>query len=147
MKNLCTITALFIIVLLHSCKKEEMAVIALATSVVVLSEYDPFITTGFLKDATDISLGVVITTEKCTKNGANYASIIKSEFDNATFGYQMKHGAIVRNIGALDFTRCGELVNLVGMLIFGHVLAWHRNNNGIYLRLLATKTSTQKWNE
>ena len=142
MKNLRIITSLFIIVLLHSCKKEEMAVITPVTPVVTLSEYDPSTTTGFLKDATDISLGVAITAEEYTKNGANYASIIKSEFDNVTFGYQMKHGAIVKNTGALDFTRCDELVNLAGMPIFGHVLAWHQNNNGDYLRSLATGSAS-----
>ena len=145
MKNLRTITAiniLFSIGILYSCKKEEMAVIVPINPVVVLSEYDPSMVTGFLKDATDIPLGVAISYEEYTRNGANYASIIKSEFDNVTFGYQMKHGAIVKNSGALDFTRCDELVNLAGMPIFGHVLAWHQNNNGDYLRSLATGSAS-----
>ena len=145
MKNLRIITSLnilFSLAILSSCKKEEMAVVTPVPPVVVLSEYDPSTVTGFLKDVTDIPLGVAISYEEYTKNGANYAAIIKSEFDNVTFGYQMKHGAIVRNSGALDFTRCDELVNLVGMPIFGHVLAWHQNNNGDYLRSLATGSAS-----
>ncbi len=119
-----------------------MAIVASVTPVVVLSEYDPSTVTGFLKDASDITLGVAISYEEYIRNGSNYASIIKSEFDNVTFGYQMKHGAIVKNNGTLDFTRCDELVNLVGMPIFGHVLAWHQNNNGDYLRSLATGSAS-----
>lgn len=145
MNNLRIISAInifFSIAILSACKKEEMAVVNPVPPVVVLSEYDPYTVTGFLKDATDIPLGVAISYEEYTKNGANYASIIKSEFDNVTFGYQMKHGAIVKNSGTLDFTRCDELVNLTGMPIFGHVLAWHQNNNGDYLRSLATGSAS-----
>ena len=145
MKNLRIINAiniLFSFAIFSSCKKEEMDFVASVTPVVVLSEYDPSTITGFLKDASEITLGVAISYEEYIKNGSNYASIIKSEFDNVTFGYQMKHGAIVKNNGTLDFTRCNELVNLAGMPIFGHVLAWHQNNNGDYLRSLATASAS-----
>lgn len=124
-----------------ACKQDEIVISKPKTPAVVVSPYDPTTVTGFLKDATDIPIGVAVSTEEFRNNGANYANIVKSEFNNVTFGYHMKHGAIVRNNGDLDFTRCDELVNLSGLPVFGHVLAWHQNNNGDYLRSLALGSS------
>jgi endo-1,4-beta-xylanase len=136
------INTLLLICTLTSCKKEEVVPTKPSTPAVAVSPYDPLTVTGLLKDATDIPLGVAVTTEEFNANGASYANIVKNEFDNVTFGYHMKHGSIVRNNGDLDFTRCDALVNLAGLPIFGHVLAWHQNNNGDYLRSLATGASS-----
>jgi endo-1,4-beta-xylanase len=136
------INTLLLICTLTSCKKEEVVPTKPSTPAVVVSPYDPSTVTGLLKDATDIPLGVAVTTEEFNANGANYANIVKNEFDNVTFGYHMKHGSIVRNNGDLDFTRCDALVSLAGLPIFGHVLAWHQNNNGDYLRSLTTGASS-----
>ncbi|KAB7729948.1 hypothetical protein F5984_12230 [Rudanella paleaurantiibacter] len=99
--------------------------------------YNPTDVTGTLKEAADFPVGVAIAYD-LMKNDPRYAALVKSEFDNVTFEYQMKHGAMVRNNGTIDFTRTDELVNLVGMPVYGHVLAWHQNNNGDYLRSLAS---------
>ncbi|MDZ7935110.1 MAG: endo-1,4-beta-xylanase, partial [Emticicia sp.] len=53
-------------------------------------------------------------------------------------GYHMKHGAIVKANGSFDFSRADETIAKAGIPVFGHVLAWHVNNNGDYLRSLAT---------
>ena len=135
---------ILIITILSSCKKDEIAVAppVVVPPVVTLSEYDPATVTGFLKDATDIPIGMAVTLDEFTKNGAAFSSIVKSEFDNVTFGWEMKHGAICRSNGSLDFTRADNLANAAGVPVFGHVLAWHQNNNGDYLRSLATDIST-----
>jgi endo-1,4-beta-xylanase len=95
--------------------------------------FDPAATSGTLKDAADFPIGVGIGYDRM-KNNAAYASIVKSEFDNVTFEYQMKHGAIVKNDGTKDYSRVDELMTLTGLPVYGHVLAWHQNNNGDFLR-------------
>lgn len=98
-------------------------------------------TTGTLKEAAAFPVGIGIQYD-LMKNNATYASLVKKEFDNVTFGYEMKHAAIARNDGSLDFIRADELVNIVGAMdIYGHTLVWHQNNNGNYLRSLAFSSS------
>lgn len=95
--------------------------------------FDPAATSGTLKDAADFPIGVGIGYDRM-KNNAAYASLVKSEFDNVTFEYQMKHGAIVKNDGTKDYSKVDELMTLTGLPVYGHVLAWHQNNNGDFLR-------------
>lgn len=102
-------------------------------------------TTGKLKDAASFPVGVAIGYD-IMKNNPTYAAIVKGEFDNVTFDYHMKHGAIVKNDGSLDFTRADELLNLVnagGVGVYGHTLAWHQNNNTSYLRSLLSGSASQ----
>lgn len=121
---------------LLSCKTEDIDV---AKTVKEDFNFDPTSVVGVLKDATDIPVGVAVSYD-LMKNDPQYAALVKSEFDNVTYEYQMKHGAMVRANGSIDYNRSDELLNLVGMPVFGHVLAWHQNNNGDYLRSLATGT-------
>lgn len=91
-------------------------------------------TTTVLRDATDITMGVAIDYTPMISNTA-YAAIVKRDFDRTTFGYHMKHGAIVKDNGTMDFTNTDALVNAVGSVdIFGHVLGWHSNQNATYLK-------------
>lgn len=91
-------------------------------------------TTGALKDATDITMGVAIDYPTMVTN-SNYSNIVKRDYDRVTFGYHMKHGAIVRDNGTMDFTNTDALVNAVGSMdIFGHTLGWHANQNATYLK-------------
>jgi endo-1,4-beta-xylanase len=99
--------------------------------------------TGTLKEAAAFPVGIGIQ-YNLMKNNATYAATIKKEFDNVTFGYEMKHGAIVKNDGSLDYTRADELMSIVqgaGLEVYGHTLAWHQNNNGNYLRSLAVSSN------
>jgi endo-1,4-beta-xylanase len=97
-----------------------------------------------LKEAAAFPVGVGID-YTYMKNDAAYASIVKTEFDNVTFGYNMKHGAIVKDDGTFNYTAADELVNIctaAGLQIFGHTLVWHQNQNAGYLKNYA-KTSVQ----
>jgi endo-1,4-beta-xylanase len=100
--------------------------------------------TGPLKNGAAFHVGLAIDYNEY-KNDAAYAAIVNREANNVTFGYHMKHGAVVKNDGSFDFTRTDEMVNLAsaaGLWIYGHTLAWHQNQNGDYLRSLATAAGT-----
>jgi endo-1,4-beta-xylanase len=77
--------------------------------------------TSPINNLTDIPMGISISYD-LMKNDPTYTDIVKSEFDNVTFEYQMKQGAMVRNDGSIDFTNTYELVNLIGGNVYGHVL-------------------------
>jgi endo-1,4-beta-xylanase len=90
-----------------------------------------------LKDATDVPIGTAVDYGPMTTN-ASYEAVVKRDFDMVTFGYQMKHGAIVKDNGTLDYTNTDALVAKVGALgIHGHTLGWHANQNATYLKNFA----------
>jgi endo-1,4-beta-xylanase len=91
-------------------------------------------TASALKDATDVPIGVAIDYTPML-NDTKYAAVVKRDFDNVTFGYNMKHGAIVQNNGTLNFTNADALVAASsGVAVFGHTLSWHANQNAGYLK-------------
>ena len=94
-------------------------------------------------NASGLKVGVALSYADITNAERN--AIIKSEFDNVTFDYNMKHGAIVQQNGSFDWTRSDALLawarqNNLG--IFGHALVWHQNQNASYLNLLAAPPVT-----
>lgn len=100
-------------------------------------------TSGTLKDAASFPLGIAIDYTPF-KNDAVYRSTVAREADNVTFGYQMKHGAIVKDDGSFDYSKADELYNMAttaGLEVFGHTLVWHQNQNGNYLRELTGVTT------
>src|SRR3982750_2297076 len=106
-------------------------------------------TTGPLKNVAAFPVGIAIE-YALFKNNATYKSIVAREADQVTFGYQMKHGAIVKDDGSFDFSSADELMNLAeaaGLKVYGHTLVWHSNQNGNYLRsLLVSNGSTSATN-
>ena len=93
-----------------------------------------------LKEAVTFPIGVGLDYDAFMANG-NYTAIVKSQFNNATAGYVMKHGAIVQSNGTYNFAKADAFVNAVtgaGMNVYGHTLCWFQNNNGNYLRSLVT---------
>jgi endo-1,4-beta-xylanase len=93
--------------------------------------------TDALKDDADIPIAVAIDYSPMM-NDARYSAVVKRDYDRVTFGYQMKHGAIVKDNGTMDFTNADALVNAVGnMVIHGHTLGWHANQNATYLKSYA----------
>lgn len=97
-----------------------------------------------LKNAAAFPVGVGVDYDAFIANG-NYTAIVKSQFDNATPGYVMKHGAIVQGNGTYNFTNADAFVNGVtaaGMSVYGHTLCWYQNNNGNYLRALLAQGGT-----
>jgi endo-1,4-beta-xylanase len=98
----------------------------------------PSDTATTLKSAASIPLGIAIEYD-LFKNNASYKNTVIREASQVTFGYQMKHGAIVKDDGSFDYSRADELFNLAttaGLNVFGHTLVWHQNQNGNYLRSL-----------
>jgi endo-1,4-beta-xylanase len=97
-----------------------------------------------LKSAAQYLLGCGIEYDSMM-NKSNYANTVLSQFNSVTFGYSMKHGAIVRNDGSDDFTQADNLVSMctqAGLGIYGHTLCWYQNNNGNYLRALLAQPSS-----
>jgi endo-1,4-beta-xylanase len=118
-----------------SCKKKKDIVVTPPGS----TGYDTT-GTGPLKSGASFYVGLAIDYNQY-KNDATYAATVHKEANNVTLGYQQKHGAIVKNDGSFDFTRTDEMVNQAsadGLWVFGHTLTWHQNQNGDYLRSLAT---------
>ena len=72
--------------------------------------------------------------------------LIAREFDNVTFEYEMKHGAIVNDNGDLNWTRADAMVAWAknnGLAVYGHALAWHQNQNATYLKKIAAPPVTE----
>ena len=91
-----------------------------------------------LKSASSIPIGLAID-YTLFRNSASYKNTVIREADEVTFSYHMKHGAIVKDDGAFDYSSADELFNLsaaAGLQVFGHTLVWHENQNGNYLRSL-----------
>lgn len=91
-------------------------------------------TTSPLKSAAAFPIGVAISYTPMVTD-TRYSSTVKSDFSAVTFDYNMKHGALVKNDGTIDFTKADEMVNASsGLEIFGHALGWHQNQNATYLK-------------
>ncbi|MCG2614290.1 endo-1,4-beta-xylanase [Terrimonas sp. NA20] len=87
-----------------------------------------------LRDVADFPIGTAINYQPLT-NEPKFAEIVKRDFDAVTFGYEMKHGAIVQSNGTYNFTNADAMVAAVGpMEVFGHTLLWHQNQNATYLK-------------
>ncbi|WP_066839570.1 endo-1,4-beta-xylanase [Rufibacter ruber] len=96
-------------------------------------------TEGSLKDAASFPIGMAINYNQFMSD-PNYKAAVVREADNVTFEYHMKHGALVRNDGSIDFTSADRLfdaASAAGLEVFGHTLGWHSNQNATYLNSLA----------
>src|SRR5262249_40124209 len=94
-------------------------------------------TTDALKNETDMTMGVAIDYTPMITD-PKYSGVVQRNLDRVTFGYTMKHGAIVKDNGTMDFTQADALVNAVGgMQIHGHTLSWYANQNATYLKSYA----------
>lgn len=134
--NHCFLIFLAVLISATSCKKSNSPGPSPAPPVV---PYDTT-STGPLKSGASFYVGMAIDYDQY-KNVPAYAAVVNKEVNNITLGYQMKHGAVVKNDGSFDFSKTDELVNLAsaaGLWIYGHTLAWHQNQNGDYLRSLAS---------
>lgn len=65
-----------------------------------------------------------------------YLATIAHEANYTTFGYEMKHGAIVQNDGSFNYANTDAQFNAAtgaGLQVFGHNLLWYQNQNATYL--------------
>lgn len=80
-------------------------------------------------------LGAGVSLSGYTQKGVLYR-LINSNFDEITPGQGMSHGAIVQADGSLNLNNVNTLLataEKAGTTVFGHALAWHRNQNAAYL--------------
>lgn len=122
-----------------SCKKDDSGVVAPPpTQTPPVQNAD---TT--LKAAAPFPLGIAIG-YNLFLNNTTYRNLVAREADVVTFDYNMKHGALVKDDGSIDYSRADELLNLVmanGLEVYGHTLVWHENQNANYLRSLTVGTA------
>ncbi|SFV27432.1 endo-1,4-beta-xylanase [Thermoflavifilum thermophilum] len=90
-----------------------------------------------LKSASPIPVGVAIGYMPMIRDSM-YRQIVTHQFDQVSFEYALKNGAIVRPDGQLDFHQADTLVQIcahAGLHIYGHTLCWYQNNSPYMQRL------------
>jgi endo-1,4-beta-xylanase len=83
----------------------------------------------------NFKLGAGVSVSDFTKQGVDYSMIV-SNFDELTAGWEMKHGAVVQNDGSLSLANVAgfiEKAKAANVGIYGHTLTWHANQNAEYL--------------
>ncbi|MET3026600.1 endo-1,4-beta-xylanase [Flavobacterium sp. UW10123] len=86
----------------------------------------------------DFKLGAGISISEYVSGGI-VKRLVDRNFDEITMGYEMKHGAVVKNDGTFDFSGIDKLLaasRQSGVTVFGHTLCWHSNQNATYLKSL-----------
>jgi len=132
------ISSLLIILSIASCSKKDNGGNSPTPSPPVLD------TSGPLKNASPFPIGIAIEYD-LFKNNTSYRNTVVREAGQVTFGYQMKHGAIVKDDGNFDYSLADDLYNQAhaqGLEVFGHTLVWHANQNGNYLRSLTVSNGS-----
>lgn len=126
--------ALLVIAGISSCKKDYLN----GANSTVNNTYSADTVGGSLKAASGVPIGMSIGYDFIANTYGDRGTVLR-EASNVTFGYDMKHGAIVQADGSLNFTRADALlanVTAAGLTVHGHTLAWYQNQNGTYLRSL-----------
>jgi endo-1,4-beta-xylanase len=94
---------------------------------------------GSLKAAaTNFPIGIAVDYTPFLTD-AKYKSTVAAEAKTVTFGYHMKHGALVLNDGTVDFTKADGMYDAAtasGLEVFGHTLGWHQNQNATYMKII-----------
>ncbi len=88
------------------------------------------------------TLGVGISLD-LYMNDDTYQALVDENFDEITLGYEMKHAAMVRSGGGIDFTSVDKFMDKLlaaGLTVYGHTLVWHQNQNATYLNGLIGPT-------
>lgn len=90
-----------------------------------------------LKDAANFPIGAAINLNLYNTN-ATYRAIANRDYNSFTFENEMKHSSIVQDNGTFNYANADALINATGnTTIYGHVLAWHSQQRGSYLRSYA----------
>src|SRR6218665_2994559 len=88
-----------------------------------------------LKGVAEFPIGIAINRGLYGVN-PTYTTIANRDFSSFTFENEMKHDQIVQSNGTYDYSKADALLSLVpaGQSVYGHVLAWHSQQNITYLR-------------
>jgi endo-1,4-beta-xylanase len=116
--------------ILPSCKKQD------AVGVLNTGNYRD--TAGTLKAAGN-SAGMLMGIASDFPVVAANLAVIGREAAITTFGYEMKHGAIVQSDGSFNYTNTDAQFNAVtsaGLQVQGHTLLWYQNQNASYLNTI-----------
>jgi endo-1,4-beta-xylanase len=144
MLKLSGFAAIAAVVLLNSCSKKDNN-IPTPTPTPVVTTTD----TSTLKgSSTGMFFGMAVT-YNLFANTAAYASTVKGQVNQVTFGNEMKYASIVQNDGSLNFTTADALYTLcnnAGIQVYGHNLCWYTQQNTNYLNTLTTGTTTSSVN-
>lgn len=92
-----------------------------------------------LAEAAGIKIGVAVTYSEYQI--PTVQSIIHTEFDNVTFGNEMKNASVVRSDGSMDYSIADRLTSEMkagNIDIFGHVLGWHSQQQSAYYNSLVS---------
>jgi GH35 family endo-1,4-beta-xylanase len=149
------VLAVFSVFLLASCadnakldfltqKPDSLAQLEYLNSYKVLKSYVDTITNPNFKLGAGVSLS-----DFSAKNAAY--RLVRSNFNEVTAGYEMKHGAVVQNDGTLaleDVKAFLKNCKNSGLSVFGHTLCWHSNQNATYLNsLVGTPKYIPLWSQ
>ncbi len=83
----------------------------------------------------NFKLGAGVSVADFNKLGRDY-SLIVSNFDDVTAGWEMKHGGVVQDNGSMNLDRVRNFIKNTkeaGISVYGHTLVWHTNQNSKYL--------------
>ncbi|VBB48393.1 Beta-1,4-xylanase [uncultured Paludibacter sp.] len=72
-----------------------------------------------------------------------YKNIVDKNFNDITFGNEMKHRFIVGSDGQINTSNVDGYINALnsaGLSVYGHTLVWHKNQNASYLNGLIAPT-------
>lgn len=130
-------------VLLASCSKYEALDFAVDKPATIAAQeeinaYEPLKSYLDKNANPKFKLGGAVSLGDYTNQGVMYR-LINSNFDEITLGYEMKHGAVVQANGSLALEKVKTLIEAAkkgGVSVFGHTLAWHANQNAMYLNSL-----------
>lgn len=107
-----------------------------------LNEYNPLKTYVDRTANPNFKLGAGVSVSDFSVTGAA-SRLVQTNFDEVTAGYEMKHGAIVKDNGTMDFENVTAFLantKKAGLTVYGHTLCWHSNQNAIYLNKLIAPT-------
>ena len=100
-----------------------------------LNDYDALKTYVDRLANPNFKLGTGVTVSDYNNMGLIYR-LVNSNYDEVVAGYAMKHGAVVRADGSLNLANVETFLAKAeagGVVVYGHTLVWHANQNARYL--------------
>ena len=100
-----------------------------------LNEYD--VLKNYIPSTTnpDFKLGLGVDAASFAAGNAQY-QIAATNFNEVTPGNEMKYASIVGNDGTMNFATVTSFIEdakAAGLTVYGHTLAWHAQQNNVYL--------------
>ncbi|RKD13310.1 hypothetical protein BCY91_10915 [Pelobium manganitolerans] len=141
MKNFYKLTlGVSITMLMASCVKHEVLDFHVDKPVSFenqeqIDAYQPLKTYLSKQANPDFKFGAAVSLSDYVNKGVMYR-LVNSNFEEIVLGYEMKHGAVVKDDGKIDLDNVKELLKTAsdaGISVYGHTLCWHANQNAKYL--------------